>query len=291
MGTRSAIGGHNVLTIVAETGKPARVDGYDDASGEAAEIARRFGWRSSIAAPIVVEDRLWGVMLVATQRSELFPAGSEERLAAFTDLLATALANTEARHALERVAADQAALRRVATLVANGGRPEPVFACRGRRSARVVRLEPVGHPAVRRRRNGDNIGDARRGARRRNTPHSPARSGLRHGHGSQDSTCSAVRDGRPDRREHARHRPGDRPALGGGCSDLRRGRTVGSDGRRIDRSFPSPDTERRLARLHRARRDSNRERQAREQARGRSSTSRRRSGVSRRSLRARVGHE
>ena len=75
VGTRSAIGGHNVLTIVAETGKPARVDGYEDASGEAAEIARRFGWRSSIAAPIVVEDRLWGVMLVATQRSELFPAG------------------------------------------------------------------------------------------------------------------------------------------------------------------------------------------------------------------------
>jgi GAF domain-containing protein len=73
VGTRSAIGGRNVLTIVAETGKPARVDGYDDASGEAAEIARRYGWRSSIAAPIVVEDRVWGVMLVATQRPEPFP--------------------------------------------------------------------------------------------------------------------------------------------------------------------------------------------------------------------------
>ena len=94
VGTRSAIGGHNVLTIVAETGKPARVDGYDDASGEAAEIARRFGWRSSIAAPIVVEGRVWGVMLVASQRPEPFPAGAEERLAAFTDLVATAVSNT-----------------------------------------------------------------------------------------------------------------------------------------------------------------------------------------------------
>ena len=93
MGTRSAIGGRNVLTIVAETGKPARIDGYDDATGEAAEIARRYGWRSSIAAPIVVEGRLWGVMLVATQRPEPFPAGAEERLAAFTDLVATAVAN------------------------------------------------------------------------------------------------------------------------------------------------------------------------------------------------------
>ena len=50
VGTRSVVGGRNVLTIVAETGKPARVDGYDDATGEAAEIARRHGWRSSIAA-------------------------------------------------------------------------------------------------------------------------------------------------------------------------------------------------------------------------------------------------
>src|SRR5207245_3238748 len=80
VGTRSVLGGRNVLTLVAETAKPARVDGYDDASGEAADIARSHGWRSSIAAPIVVEDRLWGVMLVATQGPEPFPADAEERL-------------------------------------------------------------------------------------------------------------------------------------------------------------------------------------------------------------------
>ena len=127
VGTRSAIGGHNVLSLVAQTGKPARVDGYEGASGEAAEIARRYGWRSSIAAPIVVGDRLWGVMLVASQRPEPFPAGAEDRLAAFTDLVATAVSNTEARHALERVAAEQAALRRVATLVARGTEPLTVL--------------------------------------------------------------------------------------------------------------------------------------------------------------------
>jgi GAF domain-containing protein len=127
VGTRSAIGGHNVLTIVAETGEPARVDDYAEATGDAADIARRYGWRSSIAAPIVVEDRLWGVMLVATRRPEPFPAGAEERLAAFTDLVSTAVANTEARHALERAAAEQAALRRVATLVAQGASPQDLF--------------------------------------------------------------------------------------------------------------------------------------------------------------------
>ena len=95
VGTRSAIGGRNVLTLVAETGRPARIDGYDDASGEAAEIARRHGWRSSIAAPIIVEGQVWGGMLAATQQPEPFPAGAEERLAAFTDLVATAIANAE----------------------------------------------------------------------------------------------------------------------------------------------------------------------------------------------------
>jgi GAF domain-containing protein len=127
VGTRSVVGGHNVLTLVAETERPARVDGYDDATGEASEIARHHGWRSSIAAPIIVEGRVWGVTLVATQRTEPFPAGAEERLAAFTDLVATALANAQAHDAVRLFGEEQAALGRVATLVAAGASPEQVF--------------------------------------------------------------------------------------------------------------------------------------------------------------------
>jgi signal transduction histidine kinase/putative methionine-R-sulfoxide reductase with GAF domain len=128
VGTRSALGGHNVLTIVAETGEPARVEGYAEATGEAAEIARRYGWRSSIAAPIVVEGRVWGVMLVSTQRPEPFPAGAEGRLAVFTDLVATAVGNAQAYDELRRFGEEQATLRRIATLVAKGVQPEEVFA-------------------------------------------------------------------------------------------------------------------------------------------------------------------
>jgi GAF domain-containing protein len=127
VGTRSVLGGRNVLTLVAETEKPARLEGYDEASGEAAEIAREHGWHSSIAAPIIVEGRLWGVMLVATQRPEPFPAGAEERLAAFTDLVATALSNAQAHDEVRRFGEEQAALGRVATLVAAGAAPEEVF--------------------------------------------------------------------------------------------------------------------------------------------------------------------
>jgi signal transduction histidine kinase len=118
VGTRSVLGGRNVLTLVAETARPARVDGYDDASGEAADIARRHGWRSSIAAPIIVDGRLWGVMLVATQRPETFPADAEERVSAFTDLVATAIANAESKSELAAsrrriVAAADEARRRI----------------------------------------------------------------------------------------------------------------------------------------------------------------------------------
>jgi PAS domain S-box-containing protein len=127
VGTRSVLGGRNVLTLVAETERPARVDGYHDASGEAADIARRFGWRSSIAAPVIVEGRLWGVMLVATQGPEPFPAAAEERLAAFTDLISTAVANAQAQDEVRRFGDEQAALGRVATRVAAGAAPERVF--------------------------------------------------------------------------------------------------------------------------------------------------------------------
>jgi GAF domain-containing protein len=118
VGTRSAVGGRNVLTLVHETKRPARIDGYHDASGEASDIARRHGWRSSIAAPISVEGRLWGVMLVATQRQSPFPAGAEERLSVFTDLVATAIANAESKSELAAsrrriVAAADEARRRI----------------------------------------------------------------------------------------------------------------------------------------------------------------------------------
>ena len=116
-GTRSAIDGRNVLTQVAETGMPARLDDYDDATGEAGEIARRFGWRSSIAAPIVDEGRVWGVIIVASTR-ESFPPDSEHRLADFTELIATSIGNAEAHAQLigsraRIVAAGDEARRRI----------------------------------------------------------------------------------------------------------------------------------------------------------------------------------
>src|SRR6185436_6903346 len=58
---------------------------------------------------------------------EPFDPEIETRVAQFSDLVATAIANGEAHAEVERLAAEQAALRRVATLVAEGAEPAAVF--------------------------------------------------------------------------------------------------------------------------------------------------------------------
>jgi signal transduction histidine kinase len=119
VGTRLTLDGESVTAAVLRTGRPASMDGYANATGSLATLLRDAGVRSSIGAPIVVEGRLWGV-IVAASTQEPLPAGTGSRLAGFTELVATAISNAEARGELERVAAEQAALRRVATLVAEG---------------------------------------------------------------------------------------------------------------------------------------------------------------------------
>ena len=87
-----------------------------------------FGFRAAVGAPISVEGRLWGVMAVASAHEQPLPADTEARLAGFTELAAAAIANAQARVELRGFAEEQAALRRVATLVARAAPPQEVFA-------------------------------------------------------------------------------------------------------------------------------------------------------------------
>ncbi|MDA0167245.1 GAF domain-containing protein [Solirubrobacter ginsenosidimutans] len=129
VGSRRKLGGGNIGTIVFETGRSARIDHYvESSSGPIGVTARQAGINSSLGAPIVVQDRLWGVIAAGSLVQQLLPPDTEERLASFTELVAMAISNTESRAALARLAEEQAALRRVATLVAHGAQPEDVFA-------------------------------------------------------------------------------------------------------------------------------------------------------------------
>jgi signal transduction histidine kinase len=99
-GIRRRLGGKNLATLVSESGESARLDNYTDVSGALADVIRELGSRSGVGAPIVVEGRLWGVMIAGAVGDEPLPADSEARLASFTELAATAIANADSRAAL-----------------------------------------------------------------------------------------------------------------------------------------------------------------------------------------------
>src|SRR4029077_2068755 len=107
--------------LVFETDRPARIDDYSELTGKVAERNREFGIGSTVGAPIVVDGALWGVICVARSDDDVLPANTEDRLGSFTELLATAISNSEARDLVRGLADEQAALRRVATFVAQGG--------------------------------------------------------------------------------------------------------------------------------------------------------------------------
>jgi GAF domain-containing protein len=142
IGSRMRLGGRNLATTVFHTGRSARVDRYADrSSGPIGISVHEVQINSSLAAPIVVEGRLWGVIAAGSVRERPLPADAEARLASFTELVATAIANAESRARLARLAEEQAALRRVATLVARGLPPAEILAAVAEEIGRLVAID------------------------------------------------------------------------------------------------------------------------------------------------------
>ena len=109
--------------------------------GPFVEEARRPAIRSAVGVPIVVDGGVWGVAFAASTREEPFPEDTETRLAQFTELVATAISNAEARADADRLAEEQAALRRVATLVAHESSPSEVSAAVAKEVAGLLDVE------------------------------------------------------------------------------------------------------------------------------------------------------
>jgi signal transduction histidine kinase len=84
------------VAVVLRTARAARIDDFSQASDAWGHAMRLVGVRSGVAAPIVVEGRLWGAIAVGT-RHERFPADTEQRMAGFTELIGTAIANADNR--------------------------------------------------------------------------------------------------------------------------------------------------------------------------------------------------
>jgi signal transduction histidine kinase len=97
VGLRYPLGEGVLAALVWRTGRPARIDNYADVPDPGATLARQLGIRSSVGCPITVEGRLWGLTTLSSRRPEPLAADTEARVAGFTELAATAIANTQAR--------------------------------------------------------------------------------------------------------------------------------------------------------------------------------------------------
>jgi signal transduction histidine kinase len=132
--------------LVVATARPARVDDWTGFPGVIAARHRELGFGQCVAAPVIIDGAIWGHIGAYGEAGEILPAGSETRLADFTHLIATAISNAQARQArdeLRSLAESQGALRRVATLVAEGAEPKAVFTAVAVEAARLLGVSAV----------------------------------------------------------------------------------------------------------------------------------------------------
>jgi signal transduction histidine kinase len=97
VGSRYSLDPDNISARVLRTGRPARIENYDVAPGPMAADLRARGVRSSVGAPVIVEGRLWGAMIAVWTHERAVSADTEDRMAQFTALIATAIANASSR--------------------------------------------------------------------------------------------------------------------------------------------------------------------------------------------------
>jgi GAF domain-containing protein len=126
VGMRSPATGDGAVQRVWRTGKPARVDNLAEMSGVWPQLAHRHGFNASAGVPVVIHGKLRGTLVVVGRR-EAFPHSIEEHLANFADLAGTAVSAADARQELRLLANENAAVRRVAELVARGATLDEVF--------------------------------------------------------------------------------------------------------------------------------------------------------------------
>jgi PucR C-terminal helix-turn-helix domain/GAF domain/GGDEF-like domain len=91
VGTRTRVDGNTLAAIVYSTGRPARLDGYDDATGAVAALVRETGVRSAVGVPVIVDGRVWGLAAVGSVHPGPMPEDTEARIGVFAELIAAAI--------------------------------------------------------------------------------------------------------------------------------------------------------------------------------------------------------
>ena len=91
VGTRTPVEGNTLATLVQRTGRPARMDSYDNVAGPIAARVRAVGVSAAVGVPIIVDGRVWGLAAVGSMQPGPMPADTEVRISRFAELIATAV--------------------------------------------------------------------------------------------------------------------------------------------------------------------------------------------------------
>jgi len=95
-GTRWPVHPSGLAAGVRQTGRTAAAGDYAHRRGLSAAAARDLGLHSVAAAPIIVDGGVWGLMTIGSVDGPI-PDHAWDRLAGFTELAGTAIANTQSR--------------------------------------------------------------------------------------------------------------------------------------------------------------------------------------------------
>src|SRR5271166_3814028 len=91
VGTRIPIDGSTLAATVQRTGRPARMDSYENSAGSVAARLRELGVRAAVGVPVIVDGRVWGMAAVGSVEPGPMPADTEARISGFAELLGIAV--------------------------------------------------------------------------------------------------------------------------------------------------------------------------------------------------------
>jgi signal transduction histidine kinase len=95
-GTRWPVRPSGLAASVRQTGRAAGAGECANRRGTFADAVRELGLHSVAAAPIIVDGAVWGLVTAGSAGGPI-PDHARDRLAGFTELLGTAIANTQSR--------------------------------------------------------------------------------------------------------------------------------------------------------------------------------------------------
>jgi signal transduction histidine kinase len=97
VGSRWPVEEEGISGMILASGRPARKDDYSTIGGQVGEAVREAQIVATVGVPIVVEGSIWGFMVAEGRHDRPIPIDTEERLARFTELVATAVSNATMR--------------------------------------------------------------------------------------------------------------------------------------------------------------------------------------------------